>query len=107
MFKVSADPKFTHPVTVFVPCDGGHESQTFPVTFRVVPEDELGDRDGVEGQKDALRRIVVHMGDLVDDNDQPIPYSDAMREQLIGAAYVRMALMTTYIKAITKTQAGN
>lgn len=107
MFKVSAEPKFTHPVTVFVPTDGGHEAQTFPVTFRVVPEDELGDREGAEGQKEALRKIVAHMDDLVDDDEQPVPYSDAIREQLIGQAYVRIALMTAYIKAITKTKAGN
>lgn len=107
MFKVSADPKFTHPVTVFVPSDGGHVAQTFPVTFRVVPEDEMGTADGTEGQKETLRRLVVHMGDLVDDDDQPVVYSDAIREQLINLAYVRMALMKTYIEAVTKIKAGN
>lgn len=107
MFKVTADPKFTHPVTVFVPTNGGHTAQTFPVTFRVVPEDELPGGDGVEGQKETLRRLVVHMDDLVDDDEKPIPYSDAIRDQLINHAFVRMALMKTYIEAVTKVKAGN
>lgn len=107
MFKVSSDPKFTHPVTVCVPVDGGHKNMTFPVTFRVMPLDQLDDGQGAEGQAASLRKVITHMEDLVGDNDQPIPYSDEIRDQLIAVPYVRLALMKTYLEAVTKTKAGN
>jgi hypothetical protein len=107
MFKITTDPKFTHPVTVCVPVDGGFKDQTFPVTFRALPLDQLGDKNGNEGQIETLRKVVVHMGELVDDNDQPISYSDEIRDQLIQFGYVRLALLKTYIEAMSKMKTGN
>lgn len=107
MFKISTDPKFTHSVTVCVPVDGGYKDQTFPVTFRVLPLDQLGNREGSEGQIETLQKVVVHMGELVDENDQPISYSDEIRDQLIAFSFVRLALLKAYIEAMSKMKTGN
>jgi len=107
MFKFTADPKFTHPVTVCAPVDGGFKEQTFRATFRVIPVDELGDTATLEGQKQLLTRIVCGFEDLVDDAEQPLPYSDELRSQLIAVPYVRAALVQTYLQAVTKTKLGN
>jgi len=107
MFKIEADPKFTHDVTVCVPVDGGHANQTFKVTFRVVDIDQLGDTSSLEAQQELLRKIVCGMDDMIDDADQPVPYSDALRDQLIAKPYVRAAMIQTYLSAITKTKLGN
>lgn len=112
MFKLSTDPRFTHTVKVQVPVDGGHKEQSFKATFRVLPLDQLKAADDEAGDEQAyqettLRKVIVGLDDLVDDADQPIDYSDAIRDQLIGVPYVRIALMQTYIRAITKVKAGN
>lgn len=106
MFKVSSEPRFTHTVTACVPVDGGHENMTFKCTFRVVPLEQLGGEDN-ETQAESLKKIVTHMDDLLDDADQPLPYSDAIRDKLIEVPYVRYAMMQTYLAAVTKTKAGN
>jgi len=107
MFKVSSEPEFTRRVTVFVPSDGGHIPQTFSVTFRVLDDEQLGGTDGVEAQKDSLRKVIVKMDELIDDNDEAIPYSDGIRDQLLGLSYVRLALLKTYVSAVTKMKSGN
>jgi hypothetical protein len=106
MFKIASDPKFTHTVTACVPVDGGHENMTFKATFRVVPLEQLGGTDN-ETQAESLKKVVVHLDDLVDENEQPQPYSDALRDKLIELPFMRYALMQTYIAAVTKTKAGN
>jgi hypothetical protein len=75
------------------------------VTFRVLPLDQLGDREGSAGQIETLRKVVVSMGDLVDENDQPISYSDEIRDQLIQF-FVRLALLKAYIEAMSKMKTG-
>ena len=107
MFKVSADPKFTHPVRVMVPTDGGHEEQTFKATFRVIDVEELTSIEEQGGQKAVLRAVVTHMAELADDHGNEVPYSDGLRDQLIGNPSVRIALYQTYRRAITKAPEGN
>ena len=107
MFKITAEPKFTHPVTVMVPVDDGHKEQTFKVTFKVEDVEALDKLQGEEGQKGVLQRVVCGMADLVGDDDQPLPYSAELRDQLIGVPYVRIAMFLTYMGAVTKAKAGN
>ena len=107
MFKVTSEPKFTHPVTVCVPSDGGHVEQTFKATFRVLDAGQLSDDGSVEGQIQDLRSVLVTMADLVGEDDQPVSYSDALRDQLITLPYVRIALLNAYIRGVTKAKSGN
>lgn len=107
MFKVIVEPTFTIPVTVCVPVDGGHKDQDLKVKFRVVDVDELGEAAGLEGQQKLLRRVVCGFEDVVGDNDQELPYSDELRDQLIAVPYVRAAMLQTYLAAIGKTRVGN
>lgn len=107
MFKVTNEPKFTHPVTVMVPVDGGHKEQTFTCTFKVEEVEALDKLQGEEGQKGVLQRVVCGMADLVGDDDQALPYSAELRDQLIGVPYVRIAMWQAYMGAVTKAKAGN
>lgn len=107
MFKVVTVPKFTHPVTVMVPTDGGHVEQTFKATFLVEDVEKLSDIQDEGGQKAVLQRVVCHMADLIGEDDQPLPYSDGLRDQLIGTPYVRIALFQTYLQAVAKAKPGN
>lgn len=107
MFKVISEPTFTIPVTVCVPVDGGHKDQDLKVKFRVVDIDELGEAAGLEGQQKLLKRVVCGFEDVIGDNDQELPYSDELRDQLIAVPYVRAAMLQTYLAAIGKTRVGN
>lgn len=110
MFVLTDDPTFAHKVKVMVPVDGGHLPQDFTATFRVIPTEEAAKYDLSDGQssKEFLRRVVVKFGDdLVGDDKQPLPYSDDLRDRLIGVPYVRQALARTYFAAIGGQTLGN
>ncbi len=107
MFKITTEPKFTHTVTVCVPTDGGHVEQSFKATFRVLDAEQLSTDSTVEGQIEDLRRVLVSMNDLVGEDNQPVSYSDALREQLIRLPYVRIALINAYVRGVTKAKQGN
>lgn len=107
MFLVTAEKTFTHTITVCVPVDGGHVDQTFKATFRVVDPGQLTGGDTSEGQMEDLRKVIVTLDDLVDDNREKLPYSDALRDQLLVVPYVRIALINAYIRGITKAKLGN
>ena len=47
------------------------------------------------------------MDDLAGDDDQPMPYSDALRDELLKVPYVRAALAKSYFTAVTKAAVGN
>jgi hypothetical protein len=65
------------------------------------------DEDGEAAQKASLRKVIVTMFDLIGEDEQPLPYSDELRDQLLDMAYVRLALLQTYTKALTKVKTGN
>ena len=109
MFRLIAEPRFTHPVAVMVPVDGGHAEQTFRATFRVVPAAEA---DGFEvntasGLSDFLKLALVDLLDVFSAEDRPLPWNDALRDQMLELPYVRIALFKTYMAALTKARAGN
>lgn len=107
MFILSANPKFTHDVKVMTPVDGGHKQEEFKATFAVIDVDDMGDVASLEGQKAFLRRVVVGLEGIVDEAKKEVPYSDEFRDRLIGIAYIRAALIQTYMAAVTKSAVGN
>lgn len=109
MFIVDTDPKFTHPVKVRVPVDGGFEEQSCKATFRVIPTEEAAEYDLTDGESSAafLRRALVSLDDLVDRNNQPVPYNDQLRDQLLSLSYFRAAVARTYFEAMAGARAGN
>ncbi|MEE2916662.1 MAG: hypothetical protein VYB32_06265 [Pseudomonadota bacterium] len=109
MFTVTDTYTFTRPVKVLVPANGGHDQQEFKATFRVIPVDEQDGYDlgTAEGSSAFLRAIIVELSDLVDGNDEPLPYSEGLRDRLLRFQFIRVALTTTYFDAIKKAVAGN
>ena len=107
MFKVTEERTFMRSVPVMVPTDGGHTKETFKATYRVVDIEELDDTHTLEGQQRVLRRVIVELGDLVDDSGSEMPYSEELRDKLIRVPYVRSALLQTYMQAVTRARTGN
>ncbi len=109
MFVVTANPSFTHVVKVRVPIDGGFADQSFKATFEVMPTDEAKQFDLSDGEASGafLRKVLINMDDLVDGQNQQVPYSDAIRDQLLGLQYVRAALARTYFEGVSGASLGN
>ena len=109
MFKIVSNPRFRHVVTVLVPVDGGHAEQTLGVTFRVLSSDEAEAHDlsTTAGMDAFLRAIVVGLDDVVDDDGHPLPFSDGMRDRVLGPMYVKLAVLRAYTAALGKARLGN
>ena len=107
MLKIITDPQFT--LDVDVALEGAEAPQSLRTTFRAIPEDEMLGHDisTADGFKDFLRRVVVAFHDLVDDQDQPVAYSAALRDQIIGFIHIRNALNRAYWQAQFKAKKGN
>lgn len=103
MLKVTDTLEFTHPVKVQVPVDGGHITQEFEARFRAVDDDDLA---GLS-PKEQLRRVWIGWGKVVDDAKEPVPFSEEMREQLIGRTFIRFAVLRAYAEAVTGGKRGN
>ena len=107
MFAIAENPEFTHEVAVMVPVDGGHEKQTFRARFRVVDTDAGMRFDSDDGMTEFLREVLVGGEDLVDADGRTLPWSDALRDRLLAVPYVRLALLRTYMSALTRAVEGN
>lgn len=111
MFKITEHPEFTHDVPVQVPCDGGHREDMLRTRFRAISlsEGEDFDLQTKEGTTAYLQNIVVSFENLVTDETEPKPIecTDAIRDQLLDQAYIRMALTTAYMRAMHKARVGN
>ena len=111
MLKVTSNPTFTHTVDVLIPINGGHEKQSLKVTFRVIDsdeeQDEKHDLNTITGSLAFCRDVIVSFDDMVDEADKPLPYSDALRDQLLKKPYIRTPIARAYYDAVTKATLGN
>ncbi|WP_417726177.1 hypothetical protein [Roseovarius sp.] len=109
MFKIDQTPSFTHRVEIKVPADGGHELQDMQVTFRVLPDEEVEgfDMRTARGEREFLGAVVTGFDDVEDEKGAKLPYSHALRDRLIGLAYVRVAMINAYYAAIMGKRVKN
>jgi hypothetical protein len=109
VFNVVTKPTFTRDVPVSVPSGDSFKEESLKATYSVLSDT---DRDAfdlatTEDVKAFLREIIVSLDDLADENGQPVTYSPAILEDLLGLGYVRLALLTTYTRAQVKAVTGN
>ncbi len=107
MFKVVTRPKFRHSVPIMVPIDGGHAEQTMAVTYQVARDQDETQLNTSEGMIEFLKDVVISVSDIVNEEDEPVPYNDALRDQLLSLPYVRVGWLRGYLAAVTKGRLGN
>ena len=107
MFNIDKTPTFTVPVPLVL--EGIEEPQSFRATFRTVSDEEAlaADTKSVDGFKAFLRRIIVRLHDLEDDDGNVVESSPAVIERLLGFSHVRIALQRAYWGAMLKARLGN
>ncbi|MEX2480196.1 MAG: hypothetical protein WD928_04975 [Gammaproteobacteria bacterium] len=109
MFKLDANPTFTRSVEVLVPADGGHRKETLSATFCVLDVEEAGRYDlyDRQGTRDFLERVIQRLDDIAGEDGKPVPYSDAVRDQVLALPYARLALARAYFEAVAGAARGN
>jgi hypothetical protein len=109
MFKIINRPEFTHEVTVTMPVDGGFEDFSFRARFRLLPTSDVEGMkvDSVDGMKAFLKKVIVDLLDLVDEQDKPLTFNAKLLDQVLDLQPSRIALMQTYFAAVSKGRAGN
>lgn len=110
MFKITTAHTFTHTVKVQTPIDDDEfRTDTFKARFKMLPSDEAEafDLSTLEGSKDFVRAVVLSTEDVIGENEKLIPHTPELLEQLISIYVVRMELVNTYFRAVTKAQLGN
>lgn len=109
MFNVIDTPKFSRPVTVKVPQGDGYLEATFKGHFQVIDEDAYSSLTigAVEEIKDFLRQCWIGADDLIGEGGKPVAWSEALRDQMLGRAYVRVALVGTYLDTVSSLRPGN
>ncbi|WP_242415089.1 phage tail assembly chaperone [Sphingomonas panni] len=109
MFVADPNPTFTHEVTARVPVNGGYEEQKFKVTYRVLTDEQLGAFDLNDNGSAAafLRQAVTGLDDIAGADKKALPYSDNLRDQIIGLPYARVPMVRGYFEAVYPARLGN
>lgn len=109
MFKLSAEPRFKHTVTIKTPVDGGHSDETVDVTYRVIKTSDAAKYDLTTGagSLDFLKAVVVAIDGVQNEAGAAEKYTDALRDRLLEIPYVRSSLAIGYFDAIGKASQGN
>jgi len=109
MFKLTSEPTFKHKVRARVPVNGGHQDETFEVSYRVltieqIREYDLSDPDGTTG---FLKAVIRELHDIADAHGQPVEYSDDVRDAVLNLPYARSAIVNGYFEGIAGARKGN
>lgn len=100
--KLHKNPTFVTKANILVPTDDGHVDQSISVRFRVLPDEALE-----LPAPEFLKRAILRIDDVVDDDDTPLASSDALIEQVIAQPYTRVPLIRAYMTALSGARVGN
>lgn len=102
MLKIKTTHSYSWPVEVSEPADGGRfDKRTFDVTFRVIPQDQIDQiLDGSKVDQTLLKTVVTGWQGVVDEDDNPVPFSPAALDQLINIPYCRVGLVDAFLGSI-------
>ena len=109
MLKISSNPTFQRTIKARVPVDGGYSEDSFKVTFKVLSTDEINafDLSTETGTREFLTAAIESLDDIAGEDGKPLPYSDGLRDQVLGLPYLRTAMITEYFKSVSGAPEGN
>jgi hypothetical protein len=105
MFKLSANPRYSWPVSVEIPADGGtYDEAAFTVVFRrgtveeyqaLYKRMETGELNFV----DAAKEVVLGWDEVVDDGGEPIAFTPQALDGMLQVPRVAEAIFWAYIRS--------
>jgi hypothetical protein len=102
MFKKQEEARWTWPVKVQVPVEGGaFQEQSFRAYFRLIPPVRRAELDAMpDGADQLLREAVLQVLDVTDEAGAPLAHSAELLDALIGIPWVRLGLLRSYMAAM-------
>lgn len=109
MLDIDFRPTFSRPVTVLIPSGTGTIEQSFSATFEALDIPEFNGFDlGTEaGAKKFLERVFVGAEDVLDKTRDPVAWTIALRDRLIGLPWARKGLVRSYLSGFREDGQGN
>ena len=108
MFILSKTPRIKVSVDLVVSTENGKEDVSFKAVFKVPTDEYL---ESMEEKKVTLREAVtqhlVGLEDIMDDDNKPIPYSPALRDQLMVRPFMASALFGSLMEGLRIERAKN
>lgn len=104
MFVLQKEPRWTWPVTVREPDDkGGFTSRSFSAVWRLLPKQTMAELGKDEpGTDELLRRMIVEIREIQDDQGNAVPHSPELVDALIAIPWVRRGFIEAYAEAIDR-----
>jgi hypothetical protein len=106
---IDLKPLFNTTVTFRVPSGDDVLEQSCRVTFEAIDnsEQDTFDLATPEGTKGFLVRVIRSIGDVVDHNREPVPYTEELRDRLLDKPWSRSRLVAAYARGLTVAAEGN
>lgn len=110
MFVISKSDSYTWPVKINIPTDGGKfNPQTFDAKFKRLPQSRIDDITK-PGEFDAVavaREILLDWSGINDESGQAVPFSEAMRDQLLDIPRFAASILSAYIESLSGARRKN
>lgn len=98
---------FKRDVQFLQPTDsGGSKQMKFRAQFAELTTDEIraitdeADDEG-EATEALLKRVFIGFEDVTDEEGKKVDFSDSVRDMLINRPYIRVALVQSYMRALS------
>lgn len=104
MFNIDQKPLFTTPVKLAD--DAGSD---FTATFELVDDEtqESHDLTTAKGTKDFLKLVTVNVEGVVQEGNEPVPFTAALMDRMVSRPDIRAAMARAYFRAGREAIQGN
>lgn len=105
MIKLGQSDRYTYPVKVGIVGDGGLRQEfTFDAIFKRLSREEYAAvmsraRAGEIDDLDIARDVLLGWGRVVDESDEPLPFSEGNRDALLDVWPVLPAVVEAFVEA--------
>jgi len=124
-FVLKQSDSYTWPVSIKLPANGGkRERQTFDAEFKRLPQSRINEiqrevqlrvkanekgEDTGEGVSDQsiADEILVGWDGIVDGDGEPVPFSNAVKAQLLDVPMMAGALVSAYFESLVEQKRKN
>lgn len=124
-FVLKQSDSYTWPVSIKLPANGGkRERQTFDAEFKRLPQSRINEiqrevqlrvkanekgEDTGEGISDQsiADEILVGWDGIVDGDGEPVPFSNAVKAQLLDVPMMAGALVAAYFESLVEQKRKN
>lgn len=124
-FVLKQSDSYTWPVSIKLPANGGkRERQTFDAEFKRLPQSRINEiqrevqlrvkanekgEDTGEGVSDQsiADEILVGWDGIIDGDGEPVPFSNAVKAQLLDVPMMAGALVAAYFESLVEQKRKN